>query len=146
MDPITAFQVAASVITFVDFSRQLVLDAQQLRSSSTGRLPRTMKVVDIDKHLATAREGIEKTLRDVPDGALDEPIRQLCQQCGEISTQLQHVVQKLTATGTTKVDFVKSSFVVAAKSIWYEGQVNALKEQLDGIRSQMMMTTLASVM
>jgi hypothetical protein len=146
MDPITAFQVAASVIAFVDFSRQLVIDTYHVYKSPHGRSSRTVQVAAIDEHLTEVRGGIEKILNDTPGNGFDESIQKLCQQCRDVSGELHGVVAKLTAHGTTKVNFGRSSFVVAAKGIWRKGQVTALTEQLDGIRSQMMMTTLVSVM
>jgi hypothetical protein len=151
MDPITAFQVAASVISFVDFSRKLLSDAYKVYKSPEGQSLHKVKVSLIEQHLRNTRDQIEAAIRDVPLTASDHTILELCQQCQEIGTALQGTVQTLAAQGTSNLRYVprlrraRKSFVVAAKGLWRAGQVEALNEQLGLISSQMMMAIMVSL-
>lgn len=145
MDPITALQVASSIISFVDFSRTLVSDAVRLYKSPGGRTKRTVELATVADHLGEMRSRIQEGLTQYRPNSSDDVIFKLCQECAEVGAMLQHTIDSLTARGTTKLNFAKRSFVVAARGLWKRGEIVALNQQLDHIRSQMMMALMVSL-
>lgn len=145
MDPITAFQVAASVITFVEFSRVLVSSAYTLYQSPTGQTAKVVQLSTVGSDLNSVCSQIERTISTSPTTGVDHEILNLCQQCQTIGATLQSTIDGLTARGKNKLDFAKSSFVVAAKGLWKAGQVTGLNDQLDSIRSRIMFSMITSI-
>jgi hypothetical protein len=145
MDPITAFQVAASVITFVEFSRVLVSAAYTLYKPPTGQTAQVVQLSTVSNDLNHVRIQIERTITTFPATEIDHEILNLCEQCRTIGATLQSTIDGLTARGKTKLNFAKSSFVIAAKGLWKAGQVTELNDQLESIRSRIMFSMIASI-
>ena len=145
MDPITAFQVAASVITFVEFGRVLVSSTYHLYNSPTGQTAEIIKLSTLRNDLELAQRQIDTTIAEFPATEADHDMLQLCEQCREIGAVLLSTVDSLTARGDTAINYAKRSFVVAAKGLWKAGQVASLKEQLETIRSRIILNILVSL-
>ncbi|KAK0652739.1 hypothetical protein B0T16DRAFT_347197, partial [Cercophora newfieldiana] len=146
MDPVTAFQVGAAAIAFVDFARNLVSATCRVYKSPDGRPTSTVRLSQISEHLRFVKGKIEEGVSRVPptDGNEDHELLRLCQECGRIGADLESTVARLTASGTSKLDFAKNSFVVAARSLWRRGQLEALDTELDRIRNQVVTVLVLS--
>lgn len=145
MDPVTAFQVAASVLSFVDFGCTLVSTGYRVYKSPDGRTARTIKLSQLAADLSSVRARVEKCTARFPPSGPDHEILRLCRECGRIGALLDSTFQGLTARGTSKLNYAKSSFAVAAKGLWKEGQIEALSDSLEQVRSKMMMALMISV-
>lgn len=145
MDPVTAFQVAASVITFVEFGRVLVSSAYELYKSPTGQTAQVVELSTVAKDLESVRHQIDEALTDSPLADADHDIAKLCLRCQKVGATLQFIVNSLTARGKTKLDFARSSFVIAAKGLWKAGEITKLNEELDTIRSHIMFRMILSI-
>lgn len=145
MDPVTAFQVAASVVTFIDFTRTLVSDARSVYKSPDGRKASVVTMSEVAEHVEFAIAEIEKHISSTSPTNLDNEILSICRECRGIGSDLQSVVATLTARGPTRIKYAKSSFVVAAKGLWKDGQVDSLTGQLDELRSRLTLALLTSV-
>ena len=145
MDPVTAFQVAASVVAFIDFSRTLVSDTRRVYKSSDGRSARAVKLSKVAEELGSVKAQIEKHMTDISPTGSDDEMLKVCRECGSIGAELQSTVARLTAQGSTKLEYAKSSFAVAVKGLWKEGQFGVLIEQLEKLRSRLMMSLMVSV-
>ncbi|RSL48492.1 hypothetical protein CEP53_009511 [Fusarium sp. AF-6] len=130
MDPITAFQVAGTVVTSPDGTQ----------SNAT--------------HLSTIVEDLAGISAQVNDAlyastsraatASDETLVRLCQECQDIATEIRAALRSLQAKGTSKLDHAKASVVVALKATWSRDKLEKLEQRLQQIRSEMMMAMLVA--
>lgn len=145
MDPVTALQVAASIITFVEFSRVLISRAYTLYKSPTGQTTQVVQLSTVGNDLKHVCDQIERTIATFSTTEIDREILNICQQCQAIGSTLQATLDGLTARGKNKLDFAERSFVIAAKGLWKANQVVELNEQLDTIRSRIMFSMITSI-
>ncbi|KAM0479078.1 hypothetical protein ACHAP7_005679 [Fusarium lateritium] len=139
MDPITAFQVAGTVITFVEFSRSLLTDAHHVYKSPTGTTSNVVKLDQIAKDLAKTGDEISVVLAQdatASDTSSSDTLLKLCQQCKSIETELQEVLGGLQARGDTKFDYAVNN----SKS-----KIDDLDQRLQSIKSEMTMAILLSL-
>ncbi|RTE76951.1 hypothetical protein BHE90_008571 [Fusarium euwallaceae] len=131
MDPITAFQVAGTVVTSPDGTQ----------SNAT--------------HLSTIVEDLAGISAQVNDAlytstsraatASDETLVRLCQECQDIATEIRAALRSLQAKGTSMLDHAKASVVVALKATWSRDKLEKLEHRLQQIRSEMMMAMLVAL-
>jgi hypothetical protein len=147
MDPITAFQVAASVVTFVEYGRVLVSSAYKVYRSPNGKTAQTVELETVDEDLRVLLREIHVAIDKFPPNAADHEIRKLCMRCATIGEELQSTINDLKRApgGSSRLHYATNSFVVAAKGLWKAGQVEDLNEKLDTIRSDIMLSMVFSI-
>ncbi|KAJ4123183.1 hypothetical protein NW768_009711 [Fusarium equiseti] len=148
MDPITAFQVAGTVITFVEFSRELLNGAREVYKSPSGTTSRVVRLSSIVDDLTTAGDSISASMRNSPTSSQtrsDETLVNICQRCTVLKDELRQALQGLEARGDTKFDLARRSIAVAFKSIWSQGKINDLDRRLNQVQSEMKMAVLMSL-
>jgi len=152
MDPVTAFQVAASVIAFVDFSRTLLSDAHHVYKSPNGQTARMVRLSEIESDLRSLRVPIEECLAALPgeESQSDHVIVELCEQCRQIEAALQGTLRDMTAAGMKKIKYGRmeragKSFITAARDMGRRKQLEALEQRLGSIHSRMMMAIMVSL-
>uniref|UniRef100_A0A0D2XJE7 Nephrocystin 3-like N-terminal domain-containing protein n=1 Tax=Fusarium oxysporum (strain Fo5176) TaxID=660025 RepID=A0A0D2XJE7_FUSOF len=121
MDPITAFQVAASVITFVEFGRNILTEAREVYQSPSGIPSKVVQLGQVAKDLAAAGDRVSESLiKSAPNSsaASDEKLSRLCGECNTIKT---------------------------FKTIWSQSKIDELDQQLRRIQSEMTMAVLMSL-
>jgi hypothetical protein len=69
----------------------------------------------------------------------------LCHRCTDACAELQSAIAASRAKGTSKISIAGNSFAKALKSVWSDKRIKELRDQLEEIRSQMIITTLISV-
>jgi hypothetical protein len=148
MDPVTIFQVAASVVTFIDFTRFLISETSKAYRSPIGQSSTTVYLSTITEHIDEVQSVIQSTSKCLKDTSLtqsDHLIFKLCEQCEDIGAKMREMTRSLTAQGTTKFDFLKSSFATSVKAILKRDDISQITEQLDTIRGQISMALLISI-
>ena len=148
MDPITAFQVAGTVVTFVEFSRNLLNDAREVYQSPSGATSRVVKLSRIADDLKKARDHVTASLNSSPSAShakSDEALVKICERCAGMETELQQALEGLQARGETKFDFAKSSVAVAFNSMWSQGKINDLERRLREAQSEITMAVVMSL-
>lgn len=155
MDPMSAFQLAAAVISVVDFGARLLSDTYEIYQSGTGHTERDVELSTLSHDLTVLGEELQKRLSaasTTPAASAAAPgpeavLFDLSRRCVEASAKLQKAVNDLQAnmTGTSKISVAANSFVSALKAVWKKSEIESLKENLAEIRSQMTIATLVSV-
>ncbi|KPM41893.1 hypothetical protein AK830_g4641 [Neonectria ditissima] len=149
MDPINAFQVAAAVIGLVDFGARLLSDSYEIYQSASGHTARDVELTTLSDDLSELSKQVQSHLQDasrVPS-ASESTLRSLSARCIEASIKLQAAINDLQACkhGTRKISTAANSFASALKAVWKKSEIEALKEDLLEIRSQMILASLVSV-
>jgi hypothetical protein len=148
MYPITAFQVAGTVVTFVEFGRSLLTEAHEVYKSPSGTTSKVVKLEGIANDLTTIGDQISAYLTNAPAesrGRSDETLEKICQCCTDIKKELQHALGGLRARGDSKFDYAVSSVAAAFKSVWSQSKINDLDRRLREIQSEMTMAVLMSL-
>ncbi|KAF5020032.1 hypothetical protein F66182_7968 [Fusarium sp. NRRL 66182] len=148
MDPITAFQVAGTVVTFVEFTRSLLTEAHQVYTSPSGTTSKSIRLNSIACDLIAVGDQISASLPDTTSTTLtasDETLLRLCRECNAVTDELQQALGKLQARGTTKFNYAVSSIATAFKAIWSQGEINDFDQRLQRIRSEITMSLLMSL-
>jgi hypothetical protein len=132
MDPITAVGFAASILTFIDFSHQVISGTWEvIKSGTTAENAHVGNVIN-DLHDVT------KQLSDRPPGYSphEQALSTLASECQELSGELVTLLEKLKITaGSSKWKSVK----VTLHSMWKKGDVVELERRLDKYRSQILL-------
>lgn len=148
MDPITAFQVAGTVITFVEFGRSLLNDAREVYRSPSGATSRVVKLTSIADDLKSSRDHIMESLNSGPAALptkYDKTLIKICERCAGMENELQQALGGLRARGQTKFDFARSSVAVAFTSMWSQSKIDDLERRLREAQVEVAMAVLISL-
>ncbi|KAF4951553.1 hypothetical protein FSARC_12884 [Fusarium sarcochroum] len=148
MDPITAFQVAGTVTTFVEFTRTLLTEAREVYTSPSGTTSQSVRLDRIAQDLAIVGDQVSSSLassHSTSRTTSEETLRRLCGECKNIRNELQQALSSLQARGDTKFNYAVSSIATAFEAIWSQGRINQLDQRLQQIQSEMTMALLVSL-
>ncbi|KAH9215480.1 hypothetical protein DL95DRAFT_500507, partial [Leptodontidium sp. 2 PMI_412] len=132
MDPITAVGFAASILTFIDFSYQIVRGTYEvIKSGSTAENAHVSVVTaDLDK--------FTKELSQRPPGYSkhEEALNTLATECQGVSDELRKLLDRVkTKAGSSKW----KSITVALHSMWKKGEITELDNRLGKYRSEVLL-------
>ncbi|SPJ78513.1 related to small s protein [Fusarium torulosum] len=148
MDPITAFQVAGTVVAFVEFSYNLISETHSIYRSPDGNPTTVNRLSTIIDDLSDINDRVKHVL-DVSTSrattASDETLVRLCRESRDIATEIRTALTSLQAKGTSKLDHAKTSVIVALKSMWSRDKLANLEQRLQQIRSEMTMAMLVAL-
>ncbi|KAJ4246254.1 hypothetical protein NW762_013604 [Fusarium torreyae] len=148
MDPITAFQVAGTVITFVEFTRTLLTEAREVYTSPSGTTSQSVRLDRIAQDLAAVGDQVSSSLANSHSTSRttsEDTLLRLCGECNNIRNELQQALSSLQARGDTKFNYAVSSVATAFKAMWSQGKINRLDQRLRHIQSEMTMALLVSL-
>lgn len=131
MDPVTAIGFASSILTFIDFSWDLITGTYEVYKSATGT---TLE----NAHIGTVIDDLEKVTEDLsPDLELKtkhgKALFQLAEKCNQLSKVLSRILKKLQAGDK---DSKWQSLKVKLASLRKEKEVASIEKRLDQYRSQ----------
>lgn len=134
MDPVSAVSFAATILTFVDFSWNLVKGSYQVYQSATG-------TATDDSRLSTILADLEKvtdTLQHNVTGNSPhlEDLRQLAAGCAEVSQELSSILEKLKRKAGNKA---WRSLEATWKHMRKEKEVAAIEQRLNTYRLQILL-------
>jgi N-terminal domain on NACHT_NTPase and P-loop NTPases len=132
MDPITAVGFAASILTFIDFSYQIVCGTYEVIKSGSTTENAHVSVV------ATDLDEITKELSQRPPGYSkhEEALNTLATECQGVSDELRKLLDRVkTKAGSSKWKSIK----VALHSMWKKGEITELDNRLGKYRSEVLL-------
>ncbi|KAJ4011074.1 hypothetical protein NW766_007706 [Fusarium irregulare] len=148
MDPITAFQVAGTVVTFVEFGRSLLNETRRVYKSPDGSTSQVVKLRSIANDLSAVCDHITESLNESTTSSRsgsDQSLVKICEHCATLKDELQEALKGLEARGDTKFDLARRSVGVAFKSIWSQSKISDLDRRLRQVQSEMQMAVLVSL-
>jgi len=136
MDPISAVGFAASILTFIDFSYQVVSGTfEVIKSGSTVENAHLNVVInnleDVTKHLSS---------RPVGSSKYEDALIALAKKCQEVAEELHKLLDKL---GVDTKSFQWKSIKVALNSMWKKGEITNLEKRLEKYRSEILLQLVA---
>lgn len=134
MDPVSAVSFAATILTFVDFSWNLVKGSYQVYQSATG-------TATDDSRLGTILADLEKatdTLQYNVTGNSPhlEDLRQLAAGCADVSRELSSILEKLKRKEGNKA---WRSLEATWRHMRKEKEVAAIEQRLNTYRLQLLL-------
>lgn len=131
MDPITAFQVAASVITFVEFSVNLIRIVKEVRDSAEGVTEENKLRAAVNRSMRPILDAINTSdYSKIPED--ERPLYDLALECQECHKEMDDLLGRLAAKGNRRLEKLLSSF----KAIRSEPELKKLESRLDKCRLQ----------
>ncbi|VUC28213.1 unnamed protein product [Clonostachys rosea] len=149
MDPVSAFRVAGTVVTFVDFCYGLVSESIEIYRSPEGISSENFQLSTLAKDLGKISTQVSDALDTATSQALvvsDQSLVRLCRECESITAEVKSALQYLQAQGGgSKTMLAKNSVTVALKAMWSKGKFQNIEKRLQQIRSEMTMAMLVSL-
>lgn len=142
MDPLSALSVAAAVVQFLDFSGTIVTSTYKIYKSTSKKNEGNDTITSITAQLVDLTSELERSATVSPVSKVDQEIIILCQQCKKTADNLLDALKQLNAgSGVTLWD----SFKIALRSVWSQGEIDALQGRLDSYRQQISMHILVAL-
>ncbi|KAF2161153.1 hypothetical protein M409DRAFT_59412 [Zasmidium cellare ATCC 36951] len=134
MDPLTAFSLAANIVTIVDVTAKVVQTTREI-STAGGKT----EFVDIESQTKIVQSLLDRLkpaldAGDVPSED-DQSLIQLCEQSKNVSEQVLHILDKCKfpqGTGKLSID----SFWRAIRSEWNQNAIKDLQDRLESIAAK----------
>ncbi|KAL2670026.1 hypothetical protein Neosp_014905 [[Neocosmospora] mangrovei] len=150
MDPITALQTASAIIGIVDFGSRLLSSTYEIYQSASGYTARNVGLSTLSEELNGLGEQLQDRLQAAPSSATtsDKTLQSLSVRCIEASDKLHSAIRDLQANRPENsiISTAANSFASALKAVWKKGEIEALKEELTEIRSQITIAGIISVL
>jgi hypothetical protein len=134
MDPVSAVSLAATILTFVDFSSNLVKGCYQVYRSSTNTTTDDARLSTILADLQNVTNSLQ---HDVAGNSPHlEDLRQLATGCAEVSQELSSMLEKLRRKEGNKL---WRSVEATWKHMRKEKEVAAIEQRLNTYRLQLLL-------
>ncbi|CAG9971411.1 unnamed protein product [Clonostachys byssicola] len=131
MDPITAFQVAASVITFVELGANLIQIVREVRDSTEGVTKENKLRAAVNRSMRPILDAISTSdYSSIPED--ERPLYDLALECQKCHNEIDELLGRLAAKGNRRLDRFLSSF----KAVRNEPELKKLESRLDKCRLQ----------
>ena len=134
MDPVTAIGFAASILTFIDFSWNVVTGTYEVYKSTSGATIENASIAAVISDL----RGVTESLGTDVDASTKhgKALLQLAKNCSALSDDLSKILKKLQVTGKNKT---WQSLKVKLASMRREKEVVSIGRRLDEYRSQIVL-------
>ncbi len=137
MDPITAIGLAASIVSFIDFSWNLLTGAKELYESGCRRTKENARISSIVDDLN--EYALELTIGGEGASKHEKALRTLANDCQSLSGELVKILQKLEMTKNSRWQSLKKTWEAKRKA----GDVALIESRLEKYRAQMNTRLLA---
>ncbi len=128
MDPITAVGFAASILTFIDFGREIVNGTLEVLKA--GSTKENIEIGNVMNDLMA----VVMPLTKLPPGKSDheKALQALAVKCLGLARELHNLLERLTASRNTKWE----SAIITMRVMRKRGEVKVLEVSLEKYRSE----------
>ncbi|KAK0614387.1 hypothetical protein B0T14DRAFT_570326 [Immersiella caudata] len=140
-----ALAVSAAVVQFVEFGHGLVTNTLKFYKSTSGLHPVLVNLSTVSRDLSNLAADVEIKFASNA-GASSVVFQRLHQECKKAHRDLEDILRKLRASGTTKLALAASSFLAAIQQVTVAEDVYALANRLGDIQQQIMVSLLSLLM
>jgi hypothetical protein len=142
MDPLTAVGLAGNIITFVDFSIEVLSRARQLYDSAGGATAENEELESLTKNLKALADRTQRRPSDIPQKghfrlsiSSETVLDNLSQQCIQVADELLETLDSIKVKGDGRA---RKSAIQAVKTVWKQDHIDALQRRIDRISKQLM--------
>ncbi|KAK3328174.1 hypothetical protein B0T19DRAFT_442090 [Cercophora scortea] len=137
MDPFTAIGVAASIITFVDFSWSLVTGAKELHDSGRKTTKENARIRSITSDLQKYSDDLQ--LGGTGSSVHEQQLSSLAKECADLAKQLIAVLSGLSKAKNSRWESLKTTWASMRK----QSEIADIERRLGEYRAQMNLRLLA---
>ncbi|PWY72732.1 hypothetical protein BO83DRAFT_361508 [Aspergillus eucalypticola CBS 122712] len=127
MDPLTAAGLASSIISFVDFTTQVISRCEKLYRSASGATTENLELEDLATNIRRLAEETRSTKED-------EILESLSSQCIGVSDELIALLNSVKVKSDRRG---WASIHQALKSVWKQSDIDDLQQRLNRIQAQL---------
>ena len=143
IDPLAALGLAGNVLQLIDFSFKLVSEGNKLYRSASGTLEENKAAEDLANDLSSLTTGVSQLQNkwiEAHGNASLEPdeiqLRNICDRCTEIATELNLQLQKLKIEDGAKHRKLKS-YKQALVLVWRKDAIDQVANRLEKYRQEL---------
>jgi hypothetical protein len=144
MDPMTALNVATSVVQFVEFAGTIFSSTWSIYRAFNRDRSRYSDLETITRGLRDLNKDLVESLKWNPSHSTDRD-RQMIDLCGDCNRTALELIQALEHLRAQAKSSVWGSFRIALSSVLGQDKVAEMQNRLEGFRHQMTMFLLVSV-
>ncbi|GLA87494.1 hypothetical protein AtubIFM56815_001920 [Aspergillus tubingensis] len=127
MDPLTAVGLASNIISFVDFTTQVISRCEELYRSGSGALAENLELEELAINIRRLAEETRCTKED-------EILESLSSQCISVSDELIALLNSVKVKSDRRG---WASIHQALKSVWKQSNIDDLQQRLNRIQTQL---------
>jgi hypothetical protein len=142
MDPISALSVAAAVVQFIDFGGTIIASTYAIYKSSSKKSEGTNDIASITARLVELNCELEQSATFSPTSQVERDIAMLCQHCNKAAITLLDALHQLNGASNPNL---WNSFKIALRTVWTQGEIDALQTRLESYRQQICMHILVGL-
>ncbi|KAI1087969.1 hypothetical protein F5B19DRAFT_473428 [Rostrohypoxylon terebratum] len=129
MDALAALGLVGNVITFVDFSWKLIVNAHEIYESTSDTSNDNYSLEVLASDIAKLSSNI------ITNAATPDNLVELSAQCHKLADDLLGIIQTLKRK---KKHIRWNSFVIAVKEVWKQEKIDKLVARLQQLQGQVM--------
>ncbi|KAK7745784.1 hypothetical protein SLS53_002501 [Cytospora paraplurivora] len=138
MDPFSAIRAASAILSFVQFSWDLLSGAHEIYKSMNGDTVENAHISNVIRDLQEVTDGIN--CDNIGNSTHEKALKRLASECTDLSDELLGILKKLKRIdGNSKW----SSFRAKWKSLWKREEIASIRERLSDLRSEMILRLTA---
>jgi NACHT domain len=130
MEVLAAIGLAGNIIQFINFGGKLISKMAEIHKSGTGALAENIDIETATNDLTL----LSTKLHDSANSASDTALRELCQSCNTIATELLTVLDSVKVHGG---QHKWRSFRKALRSVWSKEDIALLEQRLARFRDEL---------
>jgi len=142
MDPLSALSVAAAVVGFIDYGSTIIASTYAIYKSSSKKSESTNNIASITTRLVELNCELEESAKFSPASQVERDIVALCQQCNKAAITLLDALHQLNGASNPNL---WDSFKIALRTVWTQGEIDALQSRLESYRQQICMHILVGL-
>jgi hypothetical protein len=133
MDPLSALSLAASILTFVDYARQIITGTSEIYHSASGITKDNAYIEDVIKDLKQVTTDLDGDI--VGQTKHEKALISLGEKCHKLSEELLGLIGSLAYDGERTA---WKSFKTKIKSMRKEKEVTSMEKRLGEYRSEIL--------
>jgi len=134
MDPVSAINFAATILTVVDFSWNLISGSYKIYQSTTGTTTDHAQISTVLNDLQTITKSLRSNVKG--NNAHVKDLKKLAVECAEVSQELSNILEELKRKEGNKI---WRSLEAKWKSMRKEKELASIEQRLNTYRLQLLL-------
>ncbi|OQV08118.1 hypothetical protein CLAIMM_12437 isoform 2 [Cladophialophora immunda] len=145
LDPLSAIGLAANIVQFIDFGRELISDAKEIYHSANGATAENVELQGVAENLARLSSTLMKPL-DPTQGAISEAEAEIVKIAASSSSIADELLATIKNLKIGEGPYKKwRSFRQALNTIWKKDKIARLQRRLEDARSNLSIHVLSFI-
>ncbi|CAM1509518.1 Fc.00g032570.m01.CDS01 [Cosmosporella sp. VM-42] len=146
------WQSLPPVVQFTDYGSRILIDARDIRRSTSGQVPLHAELTKDSQHLEKLLNEVERKLEashsqqsGTEPGEQSQGMLRLCGECSDVNRELQEHLDALKAHGERGLLHAADSVAVAVKGAWSKSKIEGKIERIRQLEGKIKMNALITL-